>query len=80
MITITTQTELRHSGGFCVPAPSDDRVRHLELIDGRRLAPFYAPQTGAVRPQAGDSALIATMTAVQSGKGTDWGRTWSPPD
>jgi hypothetical protein len=80
MIT-NTATELRYGSGVSTPAgPSDDRVRHRELIEARRIAPVYVLKTGAVRPQAGDSVLHTAMTAAPSSNGTDWVHTWSPPD
>jgi hypothetical protein len=74
MIT-NTLTDLHNGSDVCVPASSASWVSYHEL-EGRRIAPVFAPATGEVRPKTDDSALIA----APQGMGTAWGHTWRPPD
>lgn len=69
-------TTLRHSSGVCAPASSAVWVRYREL-EGRRIAPVFAPTTGEVRPQ---TAALIDMGDAPSDKGMAWDQTWRPPD
>lgn len=69
-----------YGNAVSMPGYSDNRARRQGWLEGCRVAPVFAPPTGEVRPQTGDHALIADMTAPESGKGLAWVQTWRPPD
>jgi hypothetical protein len=69
------ELHVRSGIGVSVNA-SEQRLNHRGV---RTIAPLYVPTTGAVRPQAGFTAIADMTPDVERGKALLGVPSWSPP-